>query len=149
MEDFNAVAAEIGRQLEERHRALSVAFDQEQRRIQGLKELLKRIGTCNDAFDEEDKAAVLAEIAARETALQQLQRESRRQEEVRRQKEAILFNLHTVLTTRTKTLEQIDDDSSVLKDHDNLLSYFARKQVQLTDMLKQRMRELSDTMPKP
>ena len=115
MEDFNAVAAEIGRQLEERHRALSVAFDQEQRRIQGLKELLKRIGTCNDAFDEEDKAAVLAEIAARETALQQLQRESRRQEEVRRQKEAILFNLHTVLT----------------------------------DMLKQRMRELSDTMPKP
>jgi len=92
---------------------------------------------------------VLAEIAAREAALQQVQRETKRQDEVRRQKEAILLQLHTVLTTRTKTLEQVDDDSSVLKEHDNLLAYFARKQVQLTDMLKQRMRELVDAMPKP
>ena len=149
MEDFNAVAADITRQIEERQRALTAAFDQEQRRIQGLRELLKRIGGCSEAFDEEDKVAVLAEIGAREAALQQLQRESRRQEEVRRQKEAILLSLHTVLTTRTKALEQIDEDSSVLKDHETLLAYFARKQVQLTDMLKQRLRELADTMPKP
>jgi DNA repair ATPase RecN len=149
MEDFNAVVADITGQIEERQRALTAAFDQEQRRIQGLRELLKRIGGCSEAFDEEDKAAVLAEIGAREAALQQLQRESRRQEEVRRQKEAILLSLHTVLTTRTKALEQIDEDSSVLKDHETLLAYFARKQVQLTDMLKQRLRELADTMPKP
>jgi len=149
MDDFNAVAAEIGRQIEDRQRALRAASEQEQRRIQGLTELLRRIGASSDAFDEEDKAAVLAEIAAREAALQQVQRETKRQDEVRRQKEAILLQLHTVLTTRTKTLEQVDDDSSVLKEHDNLLAYFARKQVQLTDMLKQRMRELVDAMPKP
>jgi len=148
MEDFTAVATEIGRQIEERQHALKAAGELEQRRIQSLTELLQRIGACSDAFDEEDKKAVLTEIATREAALQQVQRESKRQEEVRRRKEAILMQLHTVLTMRTKTLEQVDEDSSVLKDHENLLAFFARKQVHLTDMLKQRMRELVDSMPK-
>lgn len=148
MEDFAAVATEISRQIEDKQRALKVSGEQEQRRIQGLTELLQRIGVCSDAFDEEDKKAVLAEIAAREAALQLVQREAKRQEEVRRQKEAILMQLHTVLTMRTKTLEQVDEESSVLKDHENLLAFFARKQVHLTDMLKQRMRELVDSIPK-
>lgn len=148
MDDFTQVATEIGRQIEERQRALKASTEQEQRRIQNLTELLQRIGACSDAFDEEDKKAVLSEISAREVALQQVQRESKRQEEVRRQKEAILMQLHTVLTMRTKTLEQVDEDSAVLQEHENLLAFFARKQVHLTDMLKQRMRELMDSMPK-
>jgi len=142
MEDLATVAADIGRQIEERQRTLKVAGEQEQRRITGLTDLLQRIGASSEAFDEEDKKAVLSEIAVREASLKNFQREAKRQEEVRRQKEAILLQLHTVLTSRTKILDQVDEDSSVLKDHENLLAFFARKQLHLTDMLKQRMRDL-------
>jgi len=148
MDDFTVVANEIGRQIEERQKALKESSELEQRRIKNLNELLQRIGACSDAFDDEDKNAVLAEISSREVALQQVQKDAKRQEEVRRQKEAILMQLHTVLTARTKTLEQVDEDSAVLKEHENLLTFFARKQVHLTDMLKQRMRELVESLPK-
>lgn len=142
MDDFAAVAADIGRQIEERQIALRSAGEQEQRRIAGLTDLLQRIGECGDAFDEEDKKAVLAEIAARETALQQVQRDARRQEEVRRRKEAILLQLHTVLQSRSKLLEQADEEHAVLQEHASLLAFFASKQLGLTDMLKRKMQEL-------
>ena len=148
MEDFSAVAADIGRQIEEKQRSLRAAIELEQRRISSLNDLLKRIGSCGDAFDDEDKKAVMDEISNREVSLQQVQRESKRQEEVRRQKEAILFQLHSVLTSRTKLLDQVDEDTSVLKDHEGLLAFFAKKQLNLTNILKIRMKELVENIPK-
>lgn len=142
MEDFSAVATDIGRQIEEKQRSLQAASEVEQRRVSGLRDLLQRIGASGDAFDAEDKRAVIATIEARERALQQLQREAKRQDEMRRQKEAILLQLHTVLTSRTRLLDQVDEDTSVLQDHADLLAFFAQKQLALTDMLKTRMREL-------
>jgi hypothetical protein len=147
MDDFTAVATDISRQIEEKQRSLQAAIEAEQRRIDALRDLLQRISASGDAFDAEDRKAVLAAIGVRDAALQQLQRESKRQDEVRRQKEAILLQLHTVLSSRTRLLDQVDEESSVLKDHAELLGFFAQKQLQLTDMLKRRMRELVAAVP--
>ena len=149
MDDFTQLALDIGRQIEDRKQLIHSSNESEQRRIQSLQELLQRIGTSGDAFDQEDRNAVLSEISAREQVLQKIQKEAKRQEEIRRQKEAILLQLHTVLTTRTKVLEQMDEDNSVLKEHEALLSFFAKKQVHLMDMLKNKMRELLEAMPSP
>jgi len=147
MDDFTAVATDISRQIEEKQRSLQAAIEAEQRRIDALRDLLQRISASGDAFDAEDRKAVLAAIGVRDAALQQLQRESKRQDEVRRQKEAILLQLHTVLSSRTRLLDQVDEESSVLTDHAELLGFFAQKQLQLTDMLKRRMRELVAAVP--
>jgi len=147
MEDFTAVATDISRQIEEKQRSLQAAIEAEQRRIDALRDLLQRISASGDAFDAEDRKAVLAAIGVRDAALQQLQRESKRQDEVRRQKEAILLQLHTVLSSRTRLLDQVDEESSVLSDHADLLGFFAQKQLQLTDMLKRRMKELVAAVP--
>lgn len=149
MDDFTRLATDIGRQIEDRQQLIRSSGETEQRKIQGLQDLLQRIGASGDAFDQEDRNAVLAEISARELVLQKIQKEAKRQEEIRRQKEAILLQLHTVLTTRTKVLDQMDEDSSVLREHDALLSFFAQKQVQLMEMLKSKMRELLEAMPMP
>lgn len=149
MDDFTQLAADIGRQIEDRQLLIRSSSESEQRRIQSLQELLQRIGTSGDAFDQEDKNAVLSEISAREQALQKIQKEAKRQEEIRRRKESILLQLHTVLTTRTRVLEQTDEDSSVLKEHEALLSFFAQKQVHLMDMLKNKMRDLLEAIPDP
>jgi hypothetical protein len=147
MDDFSRFAAEIGRQIEERQAQLKAACDQEEQQIQKLRELLKSIGGTGDAFDAEDREAVLKEISSRELALQKVSREAKRQEEIRRQKEAILLQLHMVLTTRTRILEQADEDSAVLKENQPLLAFFAQKQLNLMEMLKTRMRELMEAMP--
>jgi hypothetical protein len=149
MDDFTKLAADIGRQIEDRQQLIRSSGETEQRKIQGLQDLLQRIGASGDAFDQEDRNAVLAEISARELVLQKIQKEAKRQEDIRRQKEAILLQLHTVLTTRTKVLDQMDEDSSVLREHDALLSFFAQKQVHLMEMLKSKMRELLEAMPMP
>jgi DNA repair ATPase RecN len=149
MDDFTRLATDIGRQIEDRQQLIRSSSETEQRKIQSLQDLLQRIGASGDAFDQEDRNAVLAEISAREQVLQKIQKEAKRQEEIRRQKEAILLQLHTVLTTRTKVLDQMDEDSSVLREHDALLSFFAQKQVQLMEMLKSKMKELLEAMPMP
>jgi len=149
MDDFTRIATDIGRQIEDRQQLIRTSSETEQRKIQSLQDLLQRIGASGDAFDQEDKAAVLSEISAREQVLLKIQKEAKRQEEIRRQKEAILLQLHTVLTTRTKVLDQMDEDSAVLREHDALLSFFAQKQVQLMEMLKSKMKELLEAMPLP
>lgn len=147
MEDFSNFATEIGRKIEERQAQLKAACDQEEQQIQKLRELLKSIGATTDAFDSEDREAVLKEISSRELTLQKVSREVKRQEEIRRQKEAILLQLHMVLTTRTRILEQADEDSAVLKENRQLLAFFAQKQLNLMEMLKARMQELMEAMP--
>ena len=149
MDDFTKIATDIGRQIEDRQQLIRTSSETEQRKIQSLQDLLQRIGASGDAFDQEDKTAVLSEISAREQVLLKIQKEAKRQEEIRRQKEAILLQLHTVLTTRTKVLDQMDEDSSVLREHDALLSFFAQKQVHLMEMLKSKMKELLEAMPLP
>ena len=149
MDDFSQFALEISKAIEERQTSLRCACEQEQRQVQNLQELLKSIGASSDAFDKEDKDAILLEISTREASLQMINKEAKRQEELRRQKEAILMQLYTVLTTRTKVLEQADEDSAVLKQNQKLLAFFAQKQVNLMEMLKGKMKELMDAMPPP
>lgn len=149
MDDFTKIATDIGRQIEDRQQLIRSSSEAEQRKIHSLQDLLQRIGASGDAFDQEDRNAVLVEISKREALLQKIQKEAKRQEEIRRQKEAILLQLHTVLTTRTKVLEQMDEESLVLKEHEVLLGFFAQKQVYLMEMLKTKMRELLEAMPVP
>ena len=149
MDDFTKIATDIGRQIEDRQQLIRSSSEAEQRKIHSLQDLLQRIGASGDAFDQEDRNAVLLEISKREALLQKIQKEAKRQEEIRRQKEAILLQLHTVLTTRTKVLEQTDEESLVLKEHEALLGFFAQKQVYLMEMLKTKMRELLEAMPVP
>jgi len=142
MEDFAAAVEELSRGIEQRQRRLRVAVDVENRRCDSLRTLLQRMQGAKGAFDHEDLKAVQDEIARREAALERLQHESRAQETVRREKEELFLQLHSTLHTRTRVLEDLDKSTAVLHDHEQLLQFFADKQLQLSVMLRSKMQEL-------
>jgi len=142
MEDFVAAVEELSRGIEQRQRRLRAAVESENRRIGSLRLLLQRMQSSSGAFDHEDVKAVQLEISRREDALDRLQQDSRSQEIARREKEEIFIQLHSTLMTRTRVLEDVDKSNAVLNDHDDLLRFFADKQLALTTMLRGKMQEL-------
>ena len=108
----------------------------------GLRELLKHICDRGDAFDEEDRCVVTEEIATRESELQKLLEECGRQDSLRREKEILFQQLYGTLNTRSKLLDDLDSTHGVLKDHENVLRFFAKKQVMLANLLKEKMQQL-------
>jgi len=149
MEDFATAVEELSRGIEQRQRRLRVAVEAETRRIDSLRALLQRMQTSKGAFDCQDLQEVQAEIGRREVALERLQHESRAQESARREKEEIFLQLHTTLQTRTRVLEETDRANAVLQDHEELLQYFAEKQMNLSTMLRAKMQELAEGAAAP
>lgn len=149
MEDFAAAVEELSRGIEQRQRRLRAAIDVETRRIDSLRALLQRMQGCKGVFDEQDCRAVHTEITRREAALERLRHESRAQETSRREKEEIFLQLHNTLVTRTRILEEVDKSHAVLNDHEELLRFFADKQLALTNMLRGKMQELAQDAAAP
>jgi len=142
MEDFDATVRELTRQIEERQKALQLRLASERRGVVALQNLLERVQAAPDAFDEEDVRAVQRAVATREEALKALQQDAERQESVRREKEALLLQLHRTMQQRSALLDAADAETGVLSQHEGLLKFFAEKQLNLASLLKAKMRDL-------
>ena len=147
MEDFDATVRELTRQIEERQKALQQRLACESRGVASLQGLLARVQAAADAFDEEDARAVQRAVTAREEALRALQQDVERQESVRREKEALLMQLHRTLQQRGALLDAADAETGVLSQHEGLLKFFAEKQLALASLLKAKMRDLVPSAP--
>jgi hypothetical protein len=143
MEDFTASVQDLTRKIEQRQRQLQESLALEKKRGAALQALLQRMQAAPDAFDEEDRKAVQQEAAARDESLRRLQTESERQDVVRREKEKLFLHLHRALQQRSALLEAADSESGVLAEHDGLLRFFAQKQLTLTNLLREKMKELA------
>lgn len=142
MEPFHATVDELSRVIEQRRRELRERAGAEERAIQALRALAAKLEEQSEAFDADDLKAVQREIARREEASAALRREEERQEGLRRQKETLMLKLNRTLQLRSQVLDEADAETKVLSHHEELLRFFAEKQIALTQLLNDRMREL-------
>jgi len=142
-EDFEASVEQLSRRLEEQRADAERRAAAERRRAAALQALLQRAAAAPGAFDDEDRRAIQAEIAAREAAALQVETEMAQRAAARREKETVLLKLQQVLQQRVRLLDEADAESGVLSEHAELLRFFADKQLTLTKLLQEKLRALA------
>lgn len=115
-------------------------LDEDQKNVldkqKSLRELLKRMHSAASAFDTEDCAQVEKQILLHETELTRLKREADGLEMKRKEREQIFKSMYAAINERTRILEQ---DDLCMSLHPDMLKYFAKKQINLQSLLKNKI----------
>jgi hypothetical protein len=143
MQHFSTSLQELTRQVEQRQRQVRERLEAERKALAALKTLQRSLQEAPEAFDEEDRRAVQREAALREEALEKLQKENERRDAALKEKEAVFLQLHRTLQQRSELLDAADAETGVLTEHEELLRFFAEKQLTLAQLLSEKLQELA------
>lgn len=125
--------------LTERRGQLESKQEEQRSKQKSLVLLRDRVREQSQIFDDEDLAEVQKCIEQVEKTIGDLDRDIAAQKNAQKEKEQLLGHLQGTIEKRTDLLDKADEDSSVLSDNEALLTYFAKKQLQLHEMLRQQL----------
>ena len=136
MEEFEASLRSLQQRVRSRQEAFALEFEAEKKAVLALQRLRARAVENRAAFDAEDVERVDECIAQRQRRLQELEREHEQQRHLRQEKENLFEKLHRTIAERSAVLEAEDAASDVLRGHEELLRFFAQKQLTMQSMLR-------------
>ena len=142
MEEFETSLRSLQRRIDEKQTAYRAELEAETAAVVALQSLRARVLECRGAFDEEDACRIEACVQQHQRRRQELEREHSQRNILRQEKEVLFENMYRTMNERSTVLDAEDNGSDVLKQHRELLQFFAQKQVTMQSMLRREVDEL-------
>ena len=136
---LDAALRELRLRTDQEQQALQGKVDDESAALHALRVLCARLSENSTVFDQEDRATIEGCIAQRESRVAELQLELHRNREDTVRREAIFERIGQTIRLRQSVLDAVEAESGVLSRHAELLTFFAKKQLTLEELLSQEM----------